>query len=163
MNISEKVAYLKGLAKGLDISDSKNGQLFEVIIDILDDIASNLAEIEDNALDLGEEIDVLSDDLEAVEKVVYEDEDEDDEAEEDDEDDSEGCCCGGCGSCEDDEYPLFFEVTCPSCENTITIDEDVLNLGTIQCPNCGEMLEFDLDSVEEENENAESTEPQDEE
>lgn len=162
MNISEKVAYLRGLAKGLDVADTKNGQLFEVIMDILDDIAASLTEIEDNALDLGEEIDVLSDDLEAVEKIVYDDEDDDED--EDDED----CCgedCECCGDCcgEDDEYPLFFEVTCPSCENTITIDEDVLNLGTIQCPNCGEMLEFDLDSIEDEDESEESENPQAEE
>ena len=26
---------------------------------------------------------------------------------------------------------------------TITIDEDVLNLGSIECPNCGETLEFE--------------------
>ncbi|MGI6028587.1 MAG: CD1247 N-terminal domain-containing protein [Candidatus Heteroscillospira sp.] len=158
MNISEKVAYLRGLAKGLDVSDSKEGQLIEVITDILEDIAANLAEIEDNALDLGEEIDVLSDDLESVENLIYDDEDDDDD------DDDDECCCGGDCCCdEDEEYPLFFEVTCPSCENTITIDEDVLNLGTIQCPNCGEMLEFDLDSIEEEDEESESDSSGDEE
>ena len=142
MTISEKVAYLRGLAKGLDIeSDGKYGQLFEAVMNILEDVAENLAEIEDNALDLGEEIDVLSEDLEAVENIVYDEDDED-------------CCCG-CDDdccCDEDDYPLFFEVTCPACENTITIDEDVLNLGTIQCPNCGEMLEFDLDDIEEEDE-----------
>ena len=50
MNISEKVAYLRGLAKGLDVAETKNGQLFEVIMDILDDIAANLTEIEDYAI-----------------------------------------------------------------------------------------------------------------
>ena len=150
MTVSEKVAYLRGLAKGLDIeSEPKFGQLFEVVMDILDDIAENLAEIEDNALDLGEEIDVLSEDLEAVESIVYD--------EEDDDDDDDDCCCD-CDDdccCDEEDYPLFFEVTCPACDNTITIDEDVLNLGTIQCPNCGEMLEFDLDDIEEEEESDE--------
>jgi len=156
MTISEKVAYLRGLAKGLDIeSDGKYGQLFEVVMDILEDVAENLAEIEDNALDLGEEIDVLSEDLEAVESIVYDEEDDDD----DDDDcccDDDDCCCDDDDCCcDEDEYPLFFEVTCPGCDNTITIDEDVLNLGTIQCPNCGEMLEFDLDDIEEEDEESE--------
>ena len=150
MTVSEKVAYLRGLAKGLDIeSEPKFGQLFEVVMDILDDIAENLAEIEDNALDLGEEIDVLSEDLEAVESIVYD--------EEDDDDDDDDCCCD-CDDdccCDEEDYPLFFEVTCPACDNTITIDEDVLNLGTIQCPNCGEMLEFDLDDIKEEEESDE--------
>ena len=26
-------------------------------------------------------------------------------------------------------------------------DEDVMSLGTVQCPNCGEMIEFDLDDA----------------
>ena len=38
---------------------------------------------------------------------------------------------------------MFYEVTCPACGNTITIDEDVLDLGAIECPNCGETLEFE--------------------
>ena len=50
---------------------------------------------------------------------------------------------------DDDEEPLFFEVTCPACEKTITVDEDVLNLGSIQCPNCGEMMEFEFDEDDE--------------
>jgi hypothetical protein len=41
-------------------------------------------------------------------------------------------------------------VTCPACDNTITIDEDVLALGKIQCPSCGEILEFDFESIEDE-------------
>ena len=38
MNISEKVAYLKGLAEGLELEDSKEGKLIKGIIDVLDDI-----------------------------------------------------------------------------------------------------------------------------
>ena len=71
---------------------------------------------------------------------------EEDDYDEDDEDEDEGCC-GSCCCDEDDEddgeEPVFYEVTCPACENTITIDEDVLNLGSIECPNCGETLEFE--------------------
>ena len=51
---------------------------------------------------------------------------------------------------DEDEEPAFFEVTCPACDNTITIDEDVLALGSIQCPNCGEMMEFEFDEDDEE-------------
>jgi len=146
MNVSEKVAYLRGLAAGLEVSSkSKEGKLFEATLDVLEEIAGSLHELEENALDLAEEIDVLSDDLADVEKVVFDEDDEDEDYDED-----EGGCYGRCCRAnEDDEYPPMFEVTCPACENTITVDEDVLNLGTIQCPNCGEMLEFDLDSIEE--------------
>ena len=85
MTISEKVAYLKGLAEGLDLDTekSKEGKLISVMIGILEEMAMSIEDLEENDLDLGEEIDVLSDDLADVEEVVFgddfdEDEDEDD-------------------------------------------------------------------------------------
>lgn len=138
MTTSEKVAYLKGLMEGMKLDkESNEGKLFTVIADILNDIALDVEDVENDVYDLGEDIDALSDDLADVEDYLFGgDEDEDDEDEYEDE--------------EDDEDPLFFEVTCPSCDKTITVDEDVLNLGSIQCPNCGEMMEFEFDEDEDE-------------
>ena len=147
MTTSEKVAYLKGLAEGMDIGkDNKEGKLLHAIIDILEDMALDIEDLNENALDLSEEIDELSDDLAAVEDIIYEDEDdcccccddEDDDCCCCDDDYDDDCCC-------EDEEPLFFEVKCPACENEITIDEDVLELGAIPCPNCGANLEFEFD------------------
>ena len=141
MTTPEKVAYLKGLMSGLGIdAESKEGKLFACIADILEDLALDIEDLEENALDLGEEIDALSDDLADIEDYFEDDEDYD----YDDDDDECGGCCSGC------DEPLFFEVCCPSCDKTITVDEDVLDLGAIQCPNCGEMLEFDLDDEDDE-------------
>lgn len=140
MTTSEKVAYLKGLIEGMGIdTQSEQGKLFSVIADVLEDLASDINDLEENSYDLAEEIDALSDDLADVEDIVYDCDDDDD-----DEDDFR---CSGC-PCADDEdelEPVFFELTCPACDKTITVDEDVLNLGSIQCPNCGEMMEFDFD------------------
>ena len=88
MTISEKVAYLKGLAEGLDLDTekSKEGKLISVMIGILEEVGLSLEDMEENALNLGEEIDALSDDLADVESIVY-DEEEDDE-DEDDEDEA---------------------------------------------------------------------------
>ena len=149
MTTSEKVAYLKGLAEGMEISaDSKEGKLLGRILDILEDVALDIEDLNENVLDLSEQIDEISEDVGYLEDAVYVEDDED----EDDEDD-EGCwCCAGDCDDDEDEEPLFFEVTCPACNNTITIDEDVLDLGEIDCPNCGEKLEFDLDSLDEEEE-----------
>ena len=146
MNVSEKIAYLKGLVEGLDIkAGSREDKLISAVVDVLDSISEELDGLNENAADRAEELDAVSDDLSVVEKEVFGDDCCDDE-----------CCCDDdhcCDDeCEDDEYPLFFEVTCPSCDNTITIDEDVLDLGKIQGPNGGEMLEFDLDSIEDEDE-----------
>jgi ribosomal protein S27E len=150
MTASEKVAYLKGLMEGMSLDkDTNEGKLFAAIADILESLALDVEELDANADDLAEEIDALSEDLSDVEDIVY--------ADDDDEDELPGCgrCCGyDEDEDEDDEDPLFFDVTCPACNKTITIDEDVVALGSIQCPNCGEMLEFDGidDGEDEENE-----------
>ena len=125
MTISEKVAYLKGLAEGLDLdtAKSKEGKLISVMIGILEEIGMSIEDLEENAEALGEELDAVTDDLADVEKAVFED-DEDD------------CCCD-----EDDD---FFEVECPNCGETLVIDEDVLEEGAIQCPNCREKFALDL-------------------
>ena len=141
MTTSEKVAYLKGLMEGMGLdADSKEAKLFGVIADILGDMALDIEDVENDLYDLGEDVDAISDDLSDVEDIIFDEWDEDDEDDEawDDED-------------EDYDYdePQFFEVTCPACDNTITIDEDVLNLGSIQCPKCGEMMEFEFDEDDE--------------
>ena len=127
MTITEKVAYLKGLADGLaiDTEKSKEGKLISVMIDILEEMGMSIEDLEENATALGEELDAVSDDLADVEEAVFGDEDEDDE-----------CCC--------DEDEDFFEVECPNCEQPLVIDEDVLEEGAIQCPNCKEKFALDL-------------------
>ena len=56
MEISEKVAYLKGLAEGLNLdTDSKEGKLIAAIIDVLDDMAEKFAEIDEDEDDEEEE------------------------------------------------------------------------------------------------------------
>ena len=127
MTISEKVAYLKGLAEGLNIDTdkSKEGKLINVMIGILEEIALSIEDLEENSLALGEEIDVLSDDLADVEDIVFDDEDEDEDDEEEFDDD-------------------WFEVECPSCDEVLVVDEDALEEGYIKCPNCGTEYSLDL-------------------
>ena len=129
MTISEKVAYLKGLAEGLDIDTekSKEGKLISVMIGILEEVGLSIEDLEENTVALGEEIDALSDDLSDVEQLVFEDEDDED-----------GCGCG----CEDGD---FFETDCPSCGETLVIDAGVLEEGVIQCPSCKQKFALDLD------------------
>ena len=124
MTISEKVAYLKGLAEGLnlDTEKSKEGKLISVMIGILEEIGLSIEDLEENTQALGEEIDVLSDDLSDVEDVVF-DEDENDEEDYDDD---------------------WFEVECPTCEEPLIIDDEALAEGFIQCPNCQSKFSLDL-------------------
>ncbi len=131
MTISEKVAYLKGLAEGLDLDTqkSKEGKLISVMIGILEEVALSIEDLEENALALGEEIDALSDDLSDVESVVF-DEDEDDMEDDEEEED-------------------FFEVECPTCEEPLVIDEEALAEGIIVCPNCDSKFSLDLTEDDE--------------
>ena len=125
MEISEKVAYLKGLAEGLALdTESKEGKLIAAIIDVLDDMSEKFEDLEDELCDVEDGLDAVSDDLCEVEEALYELEDDDDEYDADEDDDEE-----------------YFETTCPVCE------EDTLESGEIRCPNCGEKLEFDLSDL----------------
>ena len=104
MTISEKVAYLKGLAEGLnlDTEKSKEGKLISVMIGILEEVGLSLEDLDENTTALGEELDAVSDDLADVEEIVYGD-------------DEDECGCG----CEDED---FFEVECPNCGEKFAID-----------------------------------------
>ena len=141
MEITEKVAYLKGLTEGLALdTETKEGKIISAMIDILDDMALELQDHQDQLTELSDGLDAVSDDLEDVEDTVYgEDEDDDesfdDEYYEDDADEDEDC----------------YATTCPTCEETIYFDESVLEDGEVICPNCGEKLEFDMSSLEEDN------------
>ena len=124
MEISEKVAYLKGLAEGLNLdTDSKEGKLIAAIIDVLDDMAEKFAEVDDELCDVEDGLDAVSDDLSDVEETLYFalDDDEDDE--------------------EDDEEEECFVTTCPECEEEIFFDDSGV------CPNCRAKLEFDLSDL----------------
>ena len=128
MTISEKVAYLKGLAEGLnlDTEKSKEGKLISVMIGILEELAMSVEDLEENALNLGEEIDVLSDDLADVEGVVYDEEEDEDY---------------------DDDW---FEVECPTCGADILVDSDDLANGEVECPGCGARYAMELTDDEDE-------------
>ena len=122
MTTSEKVAYLKGLMEGMNLdTESDEGKLLHLIVDVLGDMAEEIEDVENDICDLSEDIDAIADALSDIED---------------------------CLSDEDDAEPVFFEFTCPACGKTITVDEDVLELGTIQCPECGEMMDLGLDEEE---------------
>lgn len=133
MNITEKVSYIKGLAEGLNLDDSgKEGKVLLAIIDALDDIAHQVDEIDMDLSDLADVVGEIDDTVADIEEDFYGDEDDDE------------CDCDCC----DDED--LYEITCPKCNNSITVDFDVIAAGGILCPNCGEPLEFDLSALEDE-------------
>lgn len=119
-HLFEKVAYLKGLAEGLNIEESsKEGKILLNIIDTLDDFAEAIVMLDEDQEDLTEYIEALDEDLSEVEDEMFEEDDDIDFMEID------------CPNCDEhiyvDEY-LFYdedpELVCPRCSKVIKLDEE---------------------------------------
>lgn len=131
MTLTEKVSYIRGLADGLKLDENKDEvKVLNAIIDLLDDIALSVTDVEECLDDVCEQVDAVDEDLADLEEVFY--------------DEFDDCDCG-CG--EDDDDDVFYEVTCPTCGEEICLQEDVLLMGETECPKCGEKLEFDFSDL----------------
>ena len=154
MTISEKSAYLKGLMDGLKLStESDEGKMIAAMVDLLGDMAKKITDIEDTTIAISDELDEIEEDLDAIEDFIMDEDEDDDEYYDDDEDDEddeswddedeefeEGFDFG-------DEDSTIYEVEC-ACGEIIDFDEEVLEKGSIVCPNCGETLEFSMEDEE---------------
>ncbi|NBK17124.1 CD1247 N-terminal domain-containing protein [Anaerotruncus sp. 1XD42-93] len=133
MTITERAAYIKGLAEGLGIDDStKEGKIINALIGAIDDMSLTISDLEAQIDELSEQVETIDEDLGSLEEDFYDLDDE--------------CGCG-CEDDEDDDYldGDLYEVCCPTCGDTVCIDSDMLEEGQTTCPNCGELLEFDLE------------------
>lgn len=155
MTVVEKAAFVKGMLACQDMEPgSKEGKLWDALADLLSDMAHEIEDLQKSDLDFAEALDDISQDLSYLEELTC-----DLDTPEDMEEASCPACCPGCGADADDdsgedggEEPggeefdgVFYDVTCPSCGEELSFDEDTLNEGSIRCPVCGELLEFDLD------------------
>lgn len=135
--LSEKVAYLKGLTEGMKIDETKDeGKVILSIIDVLDEIAATVEELDEEVLDNTERIDVTEECLDDLCDEIY-----------------GGECdeCDGCGgdSDEDEDDLDFYEVECPSCKEKVYFDEDMIDDEVLICPNCNEKIEIEFEEGEE--------------
>lgn len=152
--LSEKIAYLKGLADGLEIgNDTKEGKLLSAIVEVLDEMALEVDDMVIIQEDMQEQLDDVDTALAELEDDFYEldddiDDDEDFDPQEymnlfDEDDELEDS---------EDEYEESFGIECPKCGDMIYLDADIIECmeGKIECPNCGEpiMLEFDVDGMD---------------
>lgn len=136
MTVTEKVAYLKGLMEGLSLDTTTNeGRMIKAIVDVLDDIALTVADLEDANAELVEQLDAIDEDLEALEDEIYDDDDD--------------CCDCGCEDDDDEEDEYLYEVTCNKCGETFCLDEDTLLSGPVNCPNCNEEISFEVVDCDE--------------
>lgn len=127
----EKVAYLRGLAEGLEIEEkSKEGKLMVHIIDALEDFADAISDLNEEQEELNEYVDFIDEDLADVEEEVFGEFDDEYDDEFDDEDDID-----------------YVEVECPYCNEVVYLDSElVLEDGKVECPNCQRLISCGCDT-----------------
>lgn len=125
MTVTEKAAYLRGLAEGLNLDETKpETKIIKAMLDVIDDLALTVADLDDELALVSEQIDAVDEDLDELESCVYDELDDE---------------------CPDDGDEDYYEIECPACHEIICVDGDILEDGSINCPNCDELLEFELE------------------
>ncbi|MBQ3847732.1 MAG: hypothetical protein II748_02620 [Clostridia bacterium] len=115
--LTERASYLRGLADGLRIDDkSDEGRLLKEIIELLDDIAGSVEDLEELQRDMEDEAANTDDRLNDLEDEVFGYEEEED------------CYCPYCGEYIDPEEAELNEdctaIICPSCGKEIELEDD---------------------------------------
>ncbi len=102
MTISEKASYIKGLADGMKFDTTTDtGRLISQMIDLLEDMALTISDLEDENERLEAYIDELDHDLAEVEEEVY--------------GDGCDCCCDDDWDCCDDDCDCCCDDDCDCC------------------------------------------------
>ncbi len=140
MTLTEKVAYIRGLMEGMEVDkESKEMKIISAVIDLLDDMALTVCDLEDAQAELEEYVEELDEDLGAIEEDIY-GEDECD------------CCDGDCDCCDDDcdcDDGFNYKTECPVCGEDVLLDDEILRDGAFECPHCGETIDFGEDIEDE--------------
>ena len=131
----QKVAYLQGLADGLELEDSKEGRLIKEILSVLDLMTDYIGAIDDQVEDTEDYLESIDSDLADVEDEVFDvDDDEDDD---------------------------MVDVECPNCHEQVCFDASILyddDLIEVTCPNCGAVVFVNDEEDDEELEEDEDEE-----
>jgi len=116
-DLNEKVSYLRGLAEGLRLDENTNeGKLLANIIDVLDDMANAIIELETAQAEIEEYVETIDEDLTDIEDAFYDDNEEAD-------------------------HTNYIEVECPHCHETVYFDEEIFDDDEdIICPNCNKVI-----------------------
>lgn len=147
LDISKRVAYLRGLIDGLKIDDqTKEGQVLLQVVDILQDMAEELTEIRVQQEDLEDYMNIIDEDLYDLEDEVYSYDDDYDFEDTDYDDDYYDY--------DDDEFDGdYVEVECPECHDKVCFEADILddeNVIEVACPNCDTVVFVNDEEYEEE-------------
>ncbi len=155
MELTNKAMYIKGLADGLGLdAASKEGKVIAALLELVNDMAGTIEEMQSKMSDLEDYVEELDEDLGDVEEVLVGDSDGDEDEDSDEEDGD--FCSGDCAECDencdfdedddddDEDDDEYFEVVCPSCGDVINFDSSI-DPENLRCPNCGQKFECIVD------------------
>lgn len=115
-SIKEKVAYLQGLTRGLNVNDhSAEGKVLLNVVDVLNYVAEEIDILRSAHDELEDYVEAVDEDLTAVEDEVY-----------------EGVYNGD-----------MVELECPSCHEVVSFESNILDeddIVEVTCPNCGDII-----------------------
>ena len=148
--LTDKVAYLIGLAEGMKLNaDVPEQKILLKMLDVMREFAKTLEEVRQDHDDLSEYVGSIDEDLEEVEAALFDDEFEDDDE----------CGCGHHHGEDDDVMEGEMEYECPHCGYETKFDladfdfeEDYL------CPKCGKSFFPESDEEDEDDEEDEADE-----
>lgn len=130
-SLTNRIAYLRGLAEGMDISEkSAEGKIVLELIDIIDDVAAEFRELHDRVEEAEDYVEALDEDLEDVELYLFEDEERLYET------------VGDCSDETDDEYAAYYDLDDDE-DSFIYENADDRHLDTtyeFACPSCQEVI-----------------------
>ncbi len=116
--MKEKVAYLRGLAEGMEIGGDNKGKLLNLMLETMDEMATALDDNELAMQEFDECIDDIYEELDTLSDYVFDEDEDEDYFDEDD----------------------FVEVECPHCGETVYFDQEMLEGDDLICPNCNETI-----------------------
>ncbi|MBE3577096.1 MAG: hypothetical protein IMX00_05335 [Limnochordales bacterium] len=155
-SVREKIAYVRGLidSQRAQLEASGNLRLWEALVDALESVDAELANLDNAIDDQYEYLTAMDEDLADLEDEVYgiqEEADEDGSTKEDETadtvlaDDGEGAirtvgvrAGAQDGRGEPDGNPTFVAVECPHCHARLFVEEELLDEPDVQvsCPEC---------------------------
>ncbi|MBQ8936061.1 MAG: zinc ribbon domain-containing protein [Oscillospiraceae bacterium] len=138
MSLTERAAYLRGLADGLKLGEdpTEEGKVLLAVLDVLGDIAANVEANNESISALADELDELDDVVSGMEEVLLGEDAFEDDADEE----------------ADDEEIVEYELECPECGKPVVLDEETIEDGEVVCPHCQQKLTIDIGFEDEEEE-----------
>ena len=119
--LTNRAAYLKGLADGMKLDKEKDeAKLLAEIINFLGDVADEIEALDDEQGFIADVIDNIEEDIDTICDEIFDEYDDYDEDEE-------------------------FEIICQNCGEELIVAEEELMEGEVVCPACGETIEFDFE------------------